>query len=256
MINKKVILVACIFAVLLQSCGTTLKTFDKTTTNVTPTRTLTEVLYAMELNKRNFQYFNAKLGADVVTEQFEGGATIYLRMLSDQYIWTSISKLSFEVVRAMITKDSIVAINRYDRTYQVASKRRLTNITGLDIDLIDLQQVLSGNLLVPKQNEVSNFTQVNNEYQLIAIIKGTNVMYIIDPTSMLVKQAIIADDTGRESKIVFEAYTKEGSRYRPKILNITTDQGDQARIDVKEVQYDVAKEASFSIPSRYEKVYW
>lgn len=254
--TNKIIILACIFTVLLQSCGTTLKTFDKATTSALPTRTVTEVLNAMEQNKRNFQYFNAKLGADVVTEQFEGGATINLRMLSDQYIWASVSKLSVEVVRAMITQDSVVALNRFERTYQVASKRRLVKITGIDVDLADLQQVLAGNLLVPQQNEVRNFTQLDNEYQLTANIKGSNVRYLIDPISMLVKQAIISDDSGRESKIVFEAYIKDGGRYRPKIMNITTDQGDQARIDVKEVQYDITKEASFSIPSRYEKVYW
>jgi hypothetical protein len=88
-----------------------------------------------------FGKFTAKVQANGEKHQFKGS----IRMKRDSIIWMSITKLGgVEMVRMVLTLDSIKVINKWDKTYFLGALSNLKEFGGVSVDYFTLQDFLIG----------------------------------------------------------------------------------------------------------------
>lgn len=78
-----------------------------------------------------YEWFSAKMNGELRTENGELGFTGTIRMRQDSTVWVSASAfMGMENVRALISEDSVVVVNRLNQTYLAEA---LTGITLKEI---------------------------------------------------------------------------------------------------------------------------
>lgn len=119
----------------------------------------------------------AKLSVNHSTEKGTQSFGARIRVKKDSVIWLSITPaLGIEVVRVVITPDSIKMINRIDSKYFVESFEKTNELLKLEINYQVLQSVLMG-----------DFTSLYDEgvYNLIPLVD----LYTLEADSMKVKRS-------------------------------------------------------------------
>lgn len=94
-----------------------------------------------------YQWLEAKLSG----ETDMGGSKLkfkaILRMQKDSVIWISVSPgLGFEIVRVMMTPDSVKVLNRLERSYYLEEYSAITAFLGVDVPFETFQNLLVGNM--------------------------------------------------------------------------------------------------------------
>ncbi len=99
------------------------------------------------LPRKNWVCLTGKVSVDLQPpEQEKMSFTASFRMKRDSVIWMSISPgLGFEAARALITRDSVYVLNRLQKEYTVYSFSFIEDLMKTDIELLDLQNILTGN---------------------------------------------------------------------------------------------------------------
>lgn len=99
----------------------------------------------------DFEYFSSKAKVNYEEEGNKLSFTANIRMKKDSVIWLSATApLGIEAVRAMITRDSVFIMNRLQNTYAAYSTDYFTKNYNIDLTLTNLQNIILGNLLIPK----------------------------------------------------------------------------------------------------------
>lgn len=142
----------------------------------------------IEENKLEFETLNARFTAhtNINNEKLSFKGT--LKMKSDSIIWLSLTKLGgIEIVRLVLTQDSIKFINKWDKEYFIGPIDKLDRIESIELGYAQIQALLIGALIDynPKGKYTSK-TDFNN-YLLSnknrSRIKNTNA--IIEEDSLM-----------------------------------------------------------------------
>lgn len=144
----------------LGSCST-----NKTTSSL---RTLSanHILREVERNQFEFDNLTTKFNVKVKGDN-SIGLKGQLRMQNDSVIWVSVSlKLGIEMVRVMITEDSVKFINRTDKTYLAESIDNFKSQLPSEATINFLQDVLVGNEIQFDDNEKFKVTIEDKNYKL------------------------------------------------------------------------------------------
>ena len=99
-------------------------------------------------NYIHFKTFNAKIKVEYQDSKGkQPDVTAIVRILKDSAIWISLtaSFLNIEIYRALITKDSVILMNKQDREVQYRSLDYLQEGTEIPFDYYTLQDLLIGN---------------------------------------------------------------------------------------------------------------
>ncbi len=110
-----------------------------------------EVKKTLEIFKSNFidfRTFSAKIKAEVETSKEKlPDLTAVVRIIKDSAIWMSVSAtfLNIEVYRVLITRDSVILMNKKDKEVQYRSLDYLQEITEIPFDFATIQNLLVGN---------------------------------------------------------------------------------------------------------------
>lgn len=120
--------------------------------------------YARIINSQiNFTTFSAKV--DVNYTDAEGkkyNVNAHIRMYKDSVIWVSVTgPLGIEGLRAYITPDSVILLDKQKKEYSKRSVSYLQEITELPLDLASLQNLLMGNPVFLDSNIVSYSNSAN-----------------------------------------------------------------------------------------------
>jgi hypothetical protein len=75
---------------------------------------------------------------------FTGSGQYNLRMKQDSLVWMAIRYLGLEVARLQADRDSVVLLNRWDRTVEVYTWQGLAEFTGFPTSLSSLQRLVLG----------------------------------------------------------------------------------------------------------------
>jgi hypothetical protein len=108
-------------------------------------RTLTTNLKTNELR---FTWMNAKLNAEALIDSTANSFTISLRIRKDSVIWMSMSKLSIEGARVLITKDSVKFITKVpgeSNKFFKGDYAYISKLLNTELDFEMLQSLLVGN---------------------------------------------------------------------------------------------------------------
>ncbi|MEO6670315.1 MAG: DUF4292 domain-containing protein, partial [Ferruginibacter sp.] len=108
-------------------------------------KVINETVAAFKSHYIDFKTFSAKIKVD--TKGKSPDITAVVRILKDSAIWISLSAtiLNVEIYRALITRDSVILLNKRDKEVQYRSLDYLQEVTEVPFDFSTLQDLLVGN---------------------------------------------------------------------------------------------------------------
>ncbi len=166
--NRSSLAVYCIFTILfaltVASCSTSRRTIKE------PLKEQgSEFLFNnLKANELNYQNFSARFGARFIQDKKETQISGQIRIKRDSLIWISVSPLmGIEMVRFLVSNDSIWYMNRMDNTYFAGSFDNINRIINSTLDYDMLQSFLTGNDFSRYENTSFKSGIDNMEYKLV-----------------------------------------------------------------------------------------
>lgn len=214
----------------------------------------------LQSNHIDFTTFSAKI--DVEAQDDKGkkpGITATFRMIKDSAIWVSLAAtfLSIEVYRIYISRDSIVLLNKQDKTADIRPISYLQEISNIPLSLSDLQNLIIGNPIFLDTNSASLLMKGDS---LVVKSAGQQVMNLItyEVRNSLLLRSIIHDlDAGanRSAQLDYSDYRPYSDFYfseKRKILAVDEKTLD-IQLDFKQYEFNKPLSVAFSIPKNYKK---
>ncbi len=128
-----------------------------------------------------FKYLNIKSKVNFISSGEEQNFPVNIHIKKDSIIWLSVV-VGLEGARAIITKDSVMFLDRLHRTYYKYDFAGLSQLFHFDLNYGLVESILIGNLPIKKRDhdvvmrKDSNFviSQQENFLQIENLILGTN----------------------------------------------------------------------------------
>lgn len=198
----------------------------------------------------NWISLNSKIKIDK-----EGQNTVVnsnIRIKKDSLIWISLkAPLGIELLRTMITPDSIYYMSRMDKTYFIKPISHLKEVLKTNVNFFQLQEILFSSPEIKNQLFELSF---NNEGKYI--LSSDDTKYIISKIFRIEEMSISNQDS-HQLTINFNNHTyfDEVKSYYPKNLNIKVKSIENfvATIDFSKIVFNKQSSLSFKIPSSYVK---
>jgi hypothetical protein len=189
----------------------------------------------------------------------ENNVTLNVRIKKDEVIWFSVTALggAIEAARGIITPDSILLMNRLQRTILRKPLSYIHTYTNRQVNFGWLQSILTGNTIKDFMVEKSDLVQQNG----IWVVKGTtNGLAYATFFNTLLKVAELTVNDARAAqglKVVYDKYTPVNDGLFPLDLKISSAVGNkQISIAVEFVKIDanVGVEFPFTVPKSFELI--
>lgn len=204
-----------------------------------------------------YQTFQGKAKMHYEGQEDKQNFTAYFRMKKDSVIWVSITAFEVEAARAIITKDSVRAIDRINKNYYRYSYDDIQKLINLEVDFGTLQDLIVGNAVAT----TGSITEVKNVQDVLTtFIKGSDytnqITFIKADTSMKQIQLQTQRKVSTSSLLIsLSGYTRENNIYFSTLrdLNIQDIKGAVSlNIDFKKFDFDKDMEFPFSIPASFK----
>ncbi|GAB3541420.1 DUF4292 domain-containing protein [Spirosoma fluminis] len=212
----------------------------------------------------DFQYLTAKSKISFKgPEQDIDNANINIRVRKDSLIWLSVSKLGIEAVRGLITRDSIVIIDKIHKEYSVYDFPTLSRQFNFNMNFELLQALIVGNLPLPKRpaQKIKN----ERDYLLLRQSEGKVLVenYIGEQDRKLKKLMVTEQPTKNTLRLDYEDFTSLNNFLFPYTSLVTLDyksktdgQFYQTLLRIKHSKVELVDKSPgfpFTIPSTYQR---
>lgn len=253
--NKTLYLLILLFSLSTLSC----KTAGRAVNSKLKKRSAKYLLKKMEANVVEIKSFEAKAKIQFQDQHQKVKATAFIRHKKDSLIWIAVKKLSVEGARVLITKDSIFAINRLEKTVMAKDLSFLQDHYGLPANFDLLQAILLGNpVYFGDQKKEASID--HGQYRLDVFDEPYKSLYWLDGISYLLTQMSFSDEERqRHISMNFDAYKGlddgQNFAYERALLMDSPDTG-PISLDIKftKIKINTDKEIKFEIPSHYTKI--
>jgi len=214
------------------------------------------VLKTLEKNRINFTTFSAKI--KVQYEDKKGKQpdfNAFVRLYKDSVLWITISAtfLGIEAFRILITKDSIIIVNKLDKKVERHTFGYVEGIAHIPLNFSTLQDLIIGNPIYVGDSIVA-FRQTENHILIGTVGKFfKNLLTVTDNGNNLIERSKLDDidiNQNRTADLTYGEYEKNFATYR----EITVAEKTKVDISLSFKQYEFNKELSFpfSIPKNYK----
>lgn len=182
---------------------------------------------------------------------------VFVRMRKDSVIWASIiGALGVEGFRVMIRPDSVVILDKLEKTVQHMSVAGLQELTQLPFDFRTLQELLVGNP-VYMDGDLKAYREEPGVVSM-SLFGGFFKHLLTFTRSDMLLQSSKLDDIdpvrSRTAKLVYEDYQPNGRWMFSGRRQLTL--AEKSRIDVlmefRQVEFDLPLSYPFSIPRNYK----
>jgi hypothetical protein len=218
-----------------------------------------EVLDRLYKNKIDFKTFSTK--AKIQYEDHNGKQpdfNAFIRLQKDSVLWVSISAtfLGIEAFRVYITPDTLIILNKLDKTVESHPFKYVESIAHIPLNFSILQDILIGNPVYVGDSIVS-YRQTENH-----ILIGTvgsffkNLITLSANTNEL--QRIKLDDVNvyenRTAALLYGDYDHNNGLDFSTTREINVNEKSKVDIKISYKQYEFNKELSFpfSVPRNYK----
>ena len=149
---------------LLLSCSTSKKVIKEPIKSEGP-----EYLFEqLKKNELKYNWFSVKFSADYIYNKKKTSFSGHLRILKDSAIWISITPtLGIEMIRMLITPDSVKMVNRIEKTYFLSDFSYFNQFLNNALDFDMMQAFITGNDFAFYENGKFRASVENNQYKLI-----------------------------------------------------------------------------------------
>ncbi len=212
----------------------------------------------------DFAYLTAKSKLSFKSkDQDIENATVFLRVRKDSLIWISVRKIGIEAVRALISRDSIVILNTFQKEYSVYDFPTISKQFNFDMNFDLLQSLIVGNLPLPKRpaQKIKN----ERDYLLLRQSEGKVLVenYIGEQDRKLKKLMVTEQPTKNTLRLDYEDFTVLNNFLFPYTSLVTLDykSKDDGRFyqTLLKIQHnkvelvDKSPGFPFSIPAKYQR---
>ena len=212
-------------------------------------------------NQINYTTITGKIKASVIVDDKEVGFTISLRMRKDSIIWASISSvLGIEVMRIVITRDSIRFIDQIHNNFFVGNYDTLCSILNTEIDIEILQSLLVGNNVEFYEEDEKLRAGTDSCYYLLGTIRKRKLRRVIIKGKELrepLQNIWISDNTFKISRILFKEFNsgKEFNAYFENFLELEfADSSDKKVFMPHDYNFVIKAEQNVRINLKYLKI--
>lgn len=217
------------------------------------------VLSTIEKNRIHFTTFSAKIKVEY--EDSKGKQpdfNAFIRLYSDSVLWVSINAtfLSIEAFRILITKDSIIIVNKLDKLVEFHPFNYIEDITHIPLTFSTLQDIIIGNPIYVGDSVVS-YKETGNHLLIATIGKFFKNLITVSADNNLTERSKLDDldlSQNRTADITYTDYEKNGDMYFATGREITVAEKTKVDINLSYKQYEFNKELSFRfvVPPNYK----
>ena len=249
------ILFAVILSVLFASC--------KSSKAIIASGTASEKLSAKQVVKQHqkenaeFNTLQAKVKIDITEKEKQQGLTFNLRIQKDKVIWLS---APLGLARMKITPEKVQFYNKTDNTYFDGSYQLLSDVVGVELDFLKVQNILLGQAIYNLKGESFVVSINENSYALAPDTQDVllELFYLVNPShfkmdSMQLYQKL----KKRFLQIDYKSYQDINNQVLPKTINvIAVEDMEEIAIDldIKSVSLNGELRFPFKIPSGYKEI--
>lgn len=207
----------------------------------------------------NFQTFSAKIKVDYEDSKSKQAITAYVRIIRDSTIWVSgyATVFNIEAFRALITKDSVVVIDKINKEVLYRSIDYLQEVSEIPFDFKTLQDLLIGNPIFFDDSVVS-YKETESKILLATIgIKFKHLLTLLKPDRVLTHSKL--DDLNisrnRTADITYGDFENKNGINFAKQREITVSEKNKLDIQLNYKQYEFNKELqiNFNIPKNFKR---
>lgn len=187
---------------------------EKDTTAATPDSAVATA--PIKVNAVDFNYLTAKSKFSFKSKSQDFDNTnVNIRMKKDSIIWLSVTGVGLEVARGIITRDSIVFMDKIHRDYFVFNYEQLSKQYNFDLNFELLQAVVIGNMPFPMQED-NRFVKENDFYILKQLVERLEVdNYIAEKNQKLSRLKATEIPTQNTFTLDYEDFRQVGSYLFP-----------------------------------------
>ena len=217
-------------------------------------------LNKLDSNSVDFTTFTAKIKVD-----YQGGdgknndVNANVRMYRDSVIWINVNAvLGIDVMRVMITRDSVKLMDKLNKTYTARSVEYLKEVTALPLDLKTVQDLIIGNPVYLDSNIIS-YSINNDRISMLSLGEWFKNLVTLSSTENTLLHSKLDDadvSRNRTAELVYEEHeNKNGFPFATK-RKITIVEKKKLEIKMDFKQYEFNKEVTFpfSVPKNYERI--
>ena len=227
--------------------------------------------------------------------QFSGNQTktsfkISLKVLKDEKILASITKLSIPVGRVLLTPESVKYVNYIDRNYFVDDYSFLSNYLNIDLDFATIQAIITNNVFSYRNDEKDKdfktfSTSVESGMYVLQSEKERKVYRMeekgksgkierrlkrlddnalilqkmsFNPTNFALTKLLILDKTNnRKMEMIFDEFIKVNEKDYPGAIDMTFDSNsDNFALKIKMNGFSTENLDSLNlvIPEKYQQI--
>ena len=206
----------------------------------------------------DFRTFNAKIRAESSGSNGSNpDITAVVRIVKDSAIWISLSAtfLNVEVYRALITKDSVILLNKQQKEVMRRSLTYLQEVTQIPLNYKTLENLIIGNPIFISDN-ITTFKKTDKNVLLSTIDDNFKNLLTLTLNNQLLLHSKMDDidiAKNRTADITYENYDFFDGRYFATSRKITASEKKRIDLKLEYKQYEFDKEVSVSmnIPKNY-----
>jgi hypothetical protein len=211
--------------------------------------------YVVKQNISDSSFFIEKALYSISTKNFDqsGNATIKFKP-PDKYLISLKTIGGIEVVRIMLTGDSILINNRIERNYMFGSQEFIKRVYGISTDFLPL---IFGDILVFNK-KIEKDLDCKEGSSVFKILEGTALLeysvncdlHKTEETNILLGTVI-----GKKVSLKFQDYKKIGEKYVPEKIELKGPDPDfKLTIDIKKINLNWDGAMEFLPGKQYDKI--
>ena len=217
-------------------------------------------LEAFKSHYIDFKTFSAKIKVEVSDNKGkQPDITAVVRIIKDSAIWMSLSAtfLNIEVYRVLITKDSVILLNKQAKEVQYRSLDYLQEVTEIPFDYKTVQNLIVGNPVF--YNDKINSYKQDDRFILISSVGEyfKNLLTLSLDKKLLLHSKMDDVDRARNrtADITYDDYENKNGVYFSTGRQISASEKNKIDISLNFKQYEFNKDLSvaFTIPKNYKR---
>lgn len=187
--------------------------------------------------------------------------TAYVRMIKDSLIWVSgyATVFNVEAFRALITKDSVIVVNKIDKEVQYRSIDFLQEVSAIPFNLNTLQDLLVGNPVF-LSDSVLSYKETESRLLLAMLTDAFKHLLTLQKDNRTVLHSKLDDldiTRNRTADITYSDYDFQNVAWpfaRNREIVVSEKNKLEISLSYKEYVFDKEVQVNFSVPKKFKRL--
>ncbi|MDO1447027.1 DUF4292 domain-containing protein [Rhodocytophaga aerolata] len=224
--------------------------------------TSTTKIKNLSVQEIDFKYFSSRSKVTYTDSENNLNAIANIRIKKDSLIWISVSKIGVEGVRALITQDSILVVNRLKNEFTAYDFKSLSEKFNFNITFDIIQAAIVGNLPLAQESDNAKLVKEKDHFLLRQSENSITIDNFISANTMkLTKLLMIEQPTNNSLTVDYGDFKPLNTFLFPysSIVSLqyqATKGNDQTSVNIQHQKVEITDEElkfPFDIPQKYDR---